>query len=379
MRIKILIIAKSIDGGTGTFLLNLLKMDKVFPKGSFEINTVILEKPSYRGVSNSFSYYQKSDFYPLQYSFSAQNIIGFFHELTWVRKKIKRHNPQIILSVDVRCNLLAITSKILSFGRHKVIATTHIDLGKTIFDKSTPGVNYVLKFLVKSFYNSADSLVGVSKNVSKNLKNDFNLQKKVTTIYNGREEKNKPKLHFNKRKKIILTVGRLVEQKDHINLINAFKILTVKLPSASLFIASDGPKRKELENYVKNLKLTKNIKFLGWVKNINRYFKKSDLFVLSSKREGFAYVLIEAMSGGLPIVSTDTPYGPAEVLDNGKYGVIVPMNDPHSLQKAMYKLLTNKKLHDRYAHKAIVRSRYFSLERMLMGYKSIITKLVNSY
>jgi glycosyltransferase involved in cell wall biosynthesis len=179
-----------------------------------------------------------------------------------------------------------------------------------------------------------------------------------------------------KDKKIIITIARLVEQKDHENLINAFKLLQKNMPETELWILGDGPRRKELETLVKKLELQNKVFLLGWVSDIKSYIDKSNLFVLSSKREGFSYVLLEAMCQGIPVISTDTPYGPGEILGSGEFGVLVPMGRPDRMQNAMLTLLKNKQKYKYYSEKSIERSKFFSANRMLNGYKSLISDLV---
>ena len=355
-KIKLLIIVKSIDGGTGTFFLNLLKVSKLFNKKEILIKEVVLEKPSFRDVKKyNFKYLRNKNFYPQKYSLSLRNIIYFLNELLYINKTVKRFSPNIILSIDLRCNLLAQITKLLSLNKIKIINTNHIDLLKTIFNKSTNKVNFFLKGLIKLTYNKSDAIVCVSNRLSDSLKKDFNLHKKIITIYNGESFPiSKAKKYKPNRKKTITTIARLVEQKDHINLIKGFKLLHNQIPNTQLIIASDGPKKAALVHLVHKIGLKNNVKFVGWVKNIYSLLSKSDVFVLSSRREGFAYVLIEAMSQGLPIISTDTPYGPSEVLDNGNYGILVPMKKPKLLSRAMYKLLTNGGLYNHYSLKSSV-------------------------
>ena len=374
---KVLIIVKSIDGGTGTFLLNLQKIEKSYEDRRVIIKTLVLEKPTYRPLGKLRSdFFSKIGFYPEHYHLAFQNIIEFYKELFWVWKKIRTFEPQVILAVDVRCNLLSIICKVLSLGRIKVIATTHIDLLKCISDKSTPIVRSLLKVSINIFYNQADVLVGVSNDLSKNLRSDFNLSKDVVTIYNGLKKRpSSPRSWPSGDKNIIITISRLVEQKDHSNLIKSFQLLQEKLSNTELWILGDGPKRGELEKLVGQLGLKKKIAFFGWIKNPGSYVAKSDLFVLSSKREGMPYVLLEAMSQGIPVISTNTPYGPKEVLDNGKYGILVPMGRPDKMYKAMLELLNNRQKHEFYSKKSLERSKFFSIEKMLYSYKLLITEL----
>jgi len=376
-KIRLLILVKSIDGGTGTFLLNLLNIKKIFGKDQIVIKTLVLERPSYRNVENhQFIYLRKKDFYPQKYSFSPFNFLNFFQELAWILKKNSTFKFTHVISIDMRCNLLAIILKILSPEGIKVVATNHIDLGTTISHKSTKLTTIFLWYAIRLFYDKADALVCVSKSLSKNLKKNFGLKKKVFAVYNGLNLKpGKARAFSQGKKKTIITVARLVEQKDYITLLKSFKLIQRQLPDTNLWIASDGPQKKMLKSYARNLNLQSKVQFLGWVKNLNLYLRKADIFVLSSKREGFGYVLVEAMSQGLPVVSTDTPYGPSEILGSGKYGVLVPPGNSILMKKEIISLLTNRGRYEDFSRKAIERSTYFNQERMINGYKKIITNL----
>ena len=133
----------------------------------------------------------------------------------------------------------------------------------------------------------------------------------------------------------------------------------------------EGEKRIYLEDLLESLGLKDSVWLPGFVKNPYTYMVKSNLFVLSSKYEGFPNVLIEALACGLPIVSTDCPSGPREILDNGKYGKLVPVGDVDSLAKAMEETLNNpvscKDLQER--------SRCFSIDRIFKQYLNLINNL----
>lgn len=384
-QIKLLIIVKSIDGGTGTFVLNFLKIKKLFKRNKLIVKTAVLEEPSYRDIGrinkNNFIFFRKKGFYPYNYRLSLKNILNFIEEFCWANNLISDFNPHVILGVDIHCNLLAQINKLTFFPKVKTILSTHIDLGETLSQKSTSSTNFALKKFVCFFYKRANELVCVSKNLAKDLQETFELNKKVLVVYNGSNFKREPNGRLSRAFKkggIIITVARLVEQKDHTTLIRAFSLVLKELPNSKLWITSSGPLKNKLVKLISNLKLSKNVKFLGWVRNIQPYIRKSDILVLSSKREGFGYVLIEAMSQGKPVISTDTPYGPSEILDNGKYGILVPVENKLAMKKAIVNLLADRKKYDYYAKKALVRSNFFSLDKMLKSYKKIIIKLIDA-
>ncbi len=377
--LKILIIVKSIDGGTGTFILDFLKIKKLYKDGEIVIKTLVLERPTYRKIKEKgFKYLRREGFYPQHYSLAFRNFLAFYKEILWIRKWITKSNPQIIVGIDMRCNLLAIVSKLLSRRPFKVVATSHIDLGRMLFDKSTPILNFILRFIIHFFYNQADILVGVSKELSSNLKKDFHLKQSITTIYNGLNiTRAKPHIVSKKDRKVIISVGRLSRQKDFETLIKAFSMLLKQMTKIELWILGDGPKRQELKKLVKKYSLEKQIIFFGWINNVKSYISQADIFVLSSKMEGFGYVLIEAMQGGIPVISTNTPYGPKEILGNGKYGILVPIGQPVKMQKAMFEVLSNKNKYNYFSKKSMERSKYFSIDEMIKGYKYVISKLVD--
>ena len=380
INVKIIIFAKRIDGGTGTYVLQLHKLKKIFPPNSLHIVFVVLEAPSYRKISNrSFTFLRPPRYYSGSYWLSINNIVSFLSELFRFKRIVSKIQPDLILGVDIHCNLIISIIKLFFPIESKVVLTTHINLYSNIEKQAKSILKIFLKKLVGLFYNRADALVFVSKQLAENCIDKFHLKRNlVFTIYNGIPLKQTiVSCNKNKRDNIIVNISRLVEQKDHLTLFRAFAVLQKRLPGVRLWVLSDGDKRKELEACVKKLNIVKNVTFFGWVKDIYPLLKKSSIFVLSSKREGFAIALLEAMSQGLPIISTDTPFGPSEILDNGKYGVLVQMKDPQAMAKAMYELLTNEKKYRYYSQKSLERVKFFSLDKMLKAYKKVILNLIN--
>jgi len=133
---------------------------------------------------------------------------------------------------------------------------------------------------------------------------------------------------------IILGVGRLVEQKDFSTLIRAFALVRQHYP-ARLIILGEGTDRPQLEALIRELGIETEIFLPGFADNPYAYMAKASVFVLSSAWEGFGNVLVEAMAVGNSVVSTNCKSGPAEILENGKYGQLVSVGDVNALAKAI--------------------------------------------
>ena len=122
---------------------------------------------------------------------------------------------------------------------------------------------------------------------------------------------------------------------------NAFSLL-LEARDARLIILGEGALRKDLEGLARDLKISEKVDLPGFVNNPYAWFRKANLFVLSSDYEGLPGALIQAMACGTPVVSTDCPSGPSEILEAGKWGRLVPMNDKFALFVAMRDALNEK-------------------------------------
>jgi len=137
---------------------------------------------------------------------------------------------------------------------------------------------------------------------------------------------------------VILGVGSFKIQKDFITLVRAFKRVRAVRP-ARLVILGKGPQRAIIKNIVKEQGLAADVHLPGYVANPLAWMSKASVFVLSSLWEGLPGVLIEAMACGCPVVSTDCPSGPREILSDGIYGPLVPPGDPDALARAVLSTL----------------------------------------
>jgi glycosyltransferase involved in cell wall biosynthesis len=161
---------------------------------------------------------------------------------------------------------------------------------------------------------------------------------------------------------VILGVGRLTVQKDFPTLIRAFARVRQKR-NARLLILGEGELRSELNALVAELGLQADVALPGFVENPFVFMRHASLFVLSSAWEGFGNVLVEAMACGMPVVSTDCPSGPAEILQNGKWGRLVPVGDVQALSEALLATLEESTHPD-----VAARAAECSVDRAVEGY-----------
>ena len=266
-------------------------------------------------------------------------------------KYFKIEKPDYFISSLDYTNIIASLAHKCSKSRSKLVIWEHSTL--SIHSKETIcKYRYLNKILIRYFYNRADNIITVSKGVKYDLIAEYNLQKdKINVIYNPvfhpmiiKNANIEDDVEKNQNNKFIVAIGRLVKQKNYFNLIEAYRILreTKNIDHMDLVIIGEGSEKDNILQRIDQLRLNENIKLAGFKANPFPLIKKSSLVVLSSDCEGLAIVLIEALALKKQIVSTDCPNGPREILDNGKYGLLVPVNDPHKLAEGIYKIVSGK-------------------------------------
>mgnify|MGYP001214139336 CR=1 FL=1 len=256
---------------------------------------------------------------------------------------IKSFNKDIII-LSFQSNIVAIfVSKI--FG-YKIIIRLNTSIKKYIN-------NIFKKFLYKLFYNFADEIIVNSNNFKKEIKKILNLNSNL--IYNlNKVNKKRKKINFFKNFKglKILNIARLTDQKDHITLLKSLKLLSKKNIKYKCCIIGRGYNKNYLEHYIKKNKLQKNIKILGYKEDAEKYLNSCNLFILTSKFEGLPNVLIEAQYRNIPIISSDCPTGPREILMNGKLGELFNVGDYKGLCTKILEYTNNRKKLNKRSYKA---------------------------
>jgi len=169
---------------------------------------------------------------------------------------------------------------------------------------------------------------------------------------------------------LIVACGRLKALKGFSSLIDALAEVRKFIP-AHLWIIGDGEQRSFLEKKIRRRGLEGCVRLLGFQQNPFKYMAAADLFVLSSRFEGFGNVIIEAMACGAPVVATDCPFGPGEIIKDGKNGILVAPDSTGALAEGMLRVLTDKELKKRLASGGATRSLDFDAKVITRAYEEL--------
>lgn len=288
---------------------------------------------------------------------------------------LRREQPRAMLSAMNHANVIALLARRLAGGRTRLVVSEHNNLSQSMtVEPSRRG--RLMPWFMRRTYPWADGVVAVSAGVADDLARVIALpHESITVIYNpvvgeqtlsgANAEVDHPWLAPGEPP-VVLGVGRLTDQKDFSALLSAFDRLCAQRP-VRLLILGEGELRPQLEALVRKLNLEGDVQLLGFIANPLAYMARAAVFVLSSKWEGLPTVLIEAMACGTPVVSTDCPSGPSEILEGGKWGRLVPVGDVAALAEAMAATLDEPEYPD-----VATRGAAFNVEQAVTAYLRVL-------
>lgn len=208
--------------------------------------------------------------------------------------------------------------------------------------------NAMMRASMMATYPMADFVAGVSEGVARDVERLAGMpDRSVAVLQNPVPQRAMPGFDLTaqaealwkcKRGERILTVGSLKDAKNHQLLLEAFA--KISRPSSILMFVGQGQNESMLRALAQDLDVGERVVFAGFHADPSPFYATADLFVLSSDYEGLPTVLIEALAFGLPVVSTDCPSGPAEILENGRWGRLTPVGDAEALARAMEESLS---------------------------------------
>lgn len=251
---------------------------------------------------------------------------------------LRDYRPDVLIAVMWPLTVVAPLAQRLSGHRCKVIVSEHGILSAQYRERGAVH-GLLLRLSAGLGYRLADHRVGVSAGVVADMAALSGVQRdSFDVIYNPVHSRPDPdeatleevdRLWAGPRGARILTVGAMKAVKNHPMLLRAFA--SIKRPDARLMFVGDGGGRDSLLSLARELGLSDRVIFAGFQEDPTPFYISADLFVLSSDREGFGVVIVEAMACGTPVVCTDCPSGPREILDGGRFGRLVRVGDEESL------------------------------------------------
>lgn len=258
---------------------------------------------------------------------------------------LRRHQPDAVFSAPEFANLMAASALALAGSRAHFFPSFHAAASlkaERVGSRLAQGLGALVA-------SRATRMIAVSQGIAGDLEARGAPAKKLAVIHNPLPPPSlAPPASYPwqiplaaaraQGAPIIVTAGRLTDVKDHRALIEAFALLQLSR-SARLVIFGEGPLRSDLEALIVQRQLQGQVMLPGFVADPTACYQYADLFALTSKSEGFGNVLVEAMNAGVPVVSTDCPHGPREILQDGTLGALVPPGDVEALADAMSAML----------------------------------------
>lgn len=285
-----------------------------------------------------------------------QNSLGW---LASVPKVLYIYNNKVrAIAPDVLINFRAMGAMLTAFSSWK---------GYTVFEAHTARHYSNHRWLYPFMEHRADVVVCLTNGDAQN----YAKAKRVEVIPNFVTTSSAPSCERGNR---CLFVGRLCQEKDPLRLLRLWKEIVGRHPGWHLDICGEGVLEKDVRAEIECLSIEDSVQMHGQVSDISRMYAQSAMLLLCSQTEGLPMVLIEAMRNGLPVVSTDCPYGPADIICDGENGFLVSKNDDAAFVNAVSVLIGNDLLRKNMSVKAQETSERFSKEKVICRWKELFVK-----
>jgi len=344
-----------------------------------------------RTVVNLLRYLNKNEFIPTLVLLSYNKEHAFANEIpegvnivnlnsrgryavAKIANLLKQEKPDVVFSTLPQVNIAVSLAHFFSRSNSKLF------LRETNYRGTNATDTLLDQKLAKFGYHKCDRAIALSGGVAEEMNKLYGLSKnKVKVIYNPVDTdsikrkavtENIELEAFNTNKFKIVTCGRLAKQKNQALLLKALSMLERK-KEWELSIIGEGPLKEELQAYANSLGIAEDVNFIGFHSNPFAYMKKSDLFVLPSLWEGFGHVIVESMACGTPVLSTDCPYGPREIIGDNEYGWLVPNNDPEAMALKIDYLIENHQEIKEKAGIAFERAKSFDVKVIAKSYEEL--------
>jgi len=310
---------------------------------------------------------------------------GLLRSITQTRKLVRRLRPDVTLSFLSRANVAAIVA-MRRTGKGAVIServntTAHLRTGR---------LGFLSRLLIRGTYPSARHIIAVSEGVARTLESDFDIAPdRISVIYNPVDM---DRIHVLAQQQPAIpvttadfvTMGRLVDNKNTAMAIRALARLGSKTGTGgNLLVLGEGPMREDLTALAASLGLAERVHFAGFIANPYAVLARAGCYLLTSHAEGFPNAMMEAMAVGLPVVATDCPSGPAEILEVhlegngaafGQGGALVAMDDDAAMARCMAELTGPRR--EAFSAAARQRAAAFSVESAVERFRAALMDAV---
>lgn len=256
------------------------------------------------------------------------------------RQLMNSLSPHVVINVAVAMGQISIPALLFMRNRPKIIAWEHFSI------HAGSKMGYLFRLLSSMLCYRTVVLTNRDK-----LDYPIWLQRNILTIYNFTAF-NSPE-EINRDNPIVLTVGRLSYEKGYDKLLKIWEKVVKKNPNWRLIIVGNGPCKESLLHQINDLDLKTSVEIVAATKNIIDYYDKASIFVMTSRHEGLPMVLIEAKMRGLPCVCYNFPNGPDEIINNGKDGYVVELDDEERFVEALIDLMSKRNLRTEFGKQAI--------------------------
>ncbi len=365
-------------GGVEKVTINLIKsiLAKV---PNYSIDLVIATKPNKKYVIHDIEVYTN---FRMVYLSKKKPIFSFISFL----KLCKASNYDIIISSTYPLNIISciIRKYILNIP---LIITEHIYLSEALKNSNYYLSKIFYKKLIAYYYKYADKIVAVSKGIKENIQSyvkSVDIDIIYNPVYSNAQLSNAKIIRNNiidAESFVFIAVGSLIYQKGFDILIKAFKLLVdenIKIGrmNIKLIILGSGTKYNELTTLISNLKLSEKAFLLGFKDDALNWINSSDCFILTSRWEGLPTVLVEAMALGKPVIATNCPSGPSELILNEYNGILLRSYKPEEIAKNMNRIVIDEELRKNIGLNAKVSVSKFNIEYASDKYNEIINKQI---
>ena len=364
MKTKLLLVIIDFNGGTATYCRTLAAALRRYFPDEFELSLLLMRN---RGLEDQ----DREIFHEIHTGRSrvANDLRRYYQtplDALALKGMIQRICPDLILTVGTYAGLLAP----LAAGGRPVVLTAHHHASTQLREGR---FGRVIGALMRWRFPRFPVIVPAG-GLADDLRDRFGVRD-ITVIPHGIDAEAVRALAEQAPDDLppagsyLVACGRLSAEKDYPGMLRAYAIARAQGLREPLLILGDGPERSDLEALSRQMGLGSAVGFLGHRANPFPYLKNARCLVLSSVAEGFGLVLLEAMALGVPVISTDCPGGPAEVLGGGEYGLLVPPGRPDALADDMLRLATSEPLHRQFSQRAAERAQQLSLADMASRYR----------